>query len=61
MRQYTLTVFNKTGETLLDETFPAENNEEAKTIGEQMLKEKGYQEYTHRCVSPEAKLVLFHR
>ncbi|SHG67312.1 YhzD family protein [Ornithinibacillus halophilus] len=61
MRKYALTVFAKNGEKLLDETFEAENDQEAKTKGGALLEEKGYSEHTHRCVSPDAKLVLFHR
>ncbi|MFD2761073.1 YhzD family protein [Lentibacillus juripiscarius] len=61
MKTYALTVFDKTGEKLLDESFEASSNDEAKEIGQERLAEKGYSEYTHRCVSPEAKLVLFHR
>ncbi|GGA73312.1 YhzD family protein [Ornithinibacillus halotolerans] len=61
MRTYALTVFNKTGEKLLDETFKAENDQDAKKIGEERLEKEGYLEHTHRCVSPEAKLILFHR
>ncbi|TMN23018.1 hypothetical protein FH966_09135 [Lentibacillus cibarius] len=61
MRTYHLTVFDKTGEKLLDESFEASSNDEAKNIGHQKLTEKGYNNYTHRCVAPNAKLVLFHR
>ncbi|MFD1360972.1 YhzD family protein [Lentibacillus salinarum] len=61
MRQYFLTVFDKSGEKLLDESFDASGNDEAKQIGRKRLDEEGYHEHTHRCVSPEAKLVLFHR
>ncbi|SFA81275.1 YhzD-like protein [Lentibacillus halodurans] len=61
MKHYFLTVFDKFGEKLLDETFEASNNDEAKEIGRKRIDEEGYSEYTHRCVSPEAKLVLFHR
>lgn len=61
MKTYVLTVFDKTGEKLLDESFTAQDDNEAKKIGQSMLAEKGYSEHTHRCVSPEAKLVLFHR
>lgn len=61
MRTYALTVFEKTGEKLLDESFTAENDVEAKKIGEAQLADKGFSEHTHRCVSPEAKLILFHR
>ncbi|MBP1968968.1 hypothetical protein J2Z83_001071 [Virgibacillus natechei] len=61
MRTYALTVFAQSGEKLLDESFTAENNDEAKKIGQVRLEEEGYSEHTHRCVSPEAKLILFHR
>ena len=61
MRTYVLTVFAKDGEKLLDESLSAENDTEAKKVGQARLDEKGYSEHTHRCVSPEAKLVLFHR
>lgn len=61
MKTYFLTVFDKSGKRLLNETFEASNNDEAKKIGQKRLDEEGYSEYTHRCVSPEAKLVLFHR
>lgn len=56
-----LTVFSKTGEKLLDESFQAKNDEEAKGIGEKKLEEKGYSEHTHRCVTEDARLILFHR
>lgn len=61
MRQYVLTVYDSTGEKLLDEELTADTNDEAKAIGEKRLAGEGYSEYTHRLVSPEAKLVLFHR
>ncbi|GAA0438408.1 YhzD family protein [Lentibacillus halophilus] len=61
MKTYVLTAFDKSGEKLLDESFEAANNDEAKKIGQEQLAEKGYSEYTHRCVSPDATLVLFHR
>lgn len=61
MKTYTLTVFEKTGEKLLDETFTAANDEEAKRIGEQKLKEKQFEHKTHRCTTSSGKLILFHR
>lgn len=61
MKTFALTVFSQSGEKLLDESFEAINNEEAKKIGQNRLEDEGYSEYAHRCVSPEAKLVLFHR
>ncbi|MFD1414200.1 YhzD family protein [Oceanobacillus jeddahense] len=61
MATYYLTVFSKDGEKLLDEHFDASADSEAKKIGTDKLSKKGYLEHTHRCVSPSAKLVLFHR
>lgn len=61
MRTYMLTVFSQSGEKLLDESFTAASDEEASEIGKARLNDEGYSEYTHRCVSPEAKLILFHR
>lgn len=61
MKNYVLTVFAPNGEKLLDESFTAENDDTAKEIGKEKLVKNNYQEHTHRCVSPEAKLVLFHR
>lgn len=61
MKNYTLTVFSKTGEKLLDESFTADNDDEAKSVGQKKLEEEGYSEYTHRCVAEDARLVLFHR
>ncbi|WP_173917023.1 YhzD family protein [Halobacillus sp. Marseille-Q1614] len=61
MKKYFLTVFEKNGTNLLDESFEAENDKDAKQIGTQKLEEKGYLEHTHRCAAPEGHLVLFHR
>lgn len=60
MKTYKLTVFEKAGEKLLDEAFQANDDTEAKGIGEQMLKEKGFEDKTFRCTSPAGKLILFH-
>jgi hypothetical protein len=61
MAIYTLTAFDKIGSKLLDENFEATTEAEAKNKGEAILKEKGFDENTHRLVSPAGKLVLFHR
>jgi hypothetical protein len=58
---YKLTVFEPSGDKLLDESFQAESDEQAKEMGASMLKEKDYHEKTHRCTSPAGKLILFHR
>ncbi|WP_028781947.1 YhzD family protein [Thalassobacillus devorans] len=61
MKAYALTVFAKDGEKLLDESFEAADDNDAKQIGQNKLQEHGYEEHTHRCVAPEGHLVLFHR
>lgn len=60
MRTYKLTVFEANGEKLLDESFEAVDDYEAKKRGEALLLEKGALEKTHRCTSPSGKLILFH-
>ncbi|MFS0782986.1 YhzD family protein [Bacillus sp. 1P06AnD] len=61
METYKLTAFDSKGEKLLDEAFQAENDDHAKTIGQQLLEEKKVADVTHRCTSPRGKLILFHR
>jgi hypothetical protein len=61
MKTYVLTVFEKNGDKVLDETFMAANNEEAKITGTTLLEEKNYSDYTHRCVTTDGALILFHR
>ena len=58
---YKLTVFEPSGEKILDDSFTAESDKEAKEIGEKLLIEKNYYEFTHRCTSSEGKLLLFHK
>lgn len=60
MQAYVLTVFDPSGEKLLDESFTAPSDEEAKEIGTTRLADEGYSEHTHRCVTSRAKLILFH-
>lgn len=60
MKNYKITVFEANGEKLLDESFQATNDSEAKKQGEQLLLDKNLIEKTHRCVSPTGKLILFH-
>ncbi|MDX8361233.1 YhzD family protein [Cytobacillus sp. IB215316] len=58
---YTLTVYDASGEKLLEKTFEASGDKEAKLKGEQLLVEANYQDKTHRCTSSQGKLILFHR
>ena len=60
MPSFKLTAFDKTGQKLLDESFQAANEDEAKQYGESVLKEKELLEKTHRCTSSAGKLILFH-
>jgi hypothetical protein len=58
---YKLTAFEANGEKVFEKTFEAANDQEAKQLGESLLKEKGAMEKTHRCTSSAGKLLLFHR
>ncbi|KUP07936.1 hypothetical protein Q75_04040 [Bacillus coahuilensis p1.1.43] len=60
MREYKLTVFEKTGEKVVEENILAENDQVAKEKGKTFIEEQGYSEKTHRFTSPEGKLLLFH-
>jgi hypothetical protein len=60
MKTYKLTVFKQDGEKLLDQSFEAYTDDEAKDRGTQVLHEHAYETHTHRCTSPEGKLLLFH-
>ncbi|WP_298832203.1 YhzD family protein [uncultured Planococcus sp.] len=60
MRTYKLTAFEQTGKQIMDETFTAETDEEARDKGKVILEEKGLTKQTHRLASPAGKLLLFH-
>ena len=60
MKSYRFTAFEKTGETLYDETWFFENDEVAKVNGQKQIIEKGVAEKTHRLVNASGKLILFH-
>lgn len=61
MGVYILTVFEKDGSKMLDESFEATTEAEAKSKGASILQEKGLHEKIHRCTSSAGKLVLFQR
>ncbi|OZM58144.1 hypothetical protein CIB95_00770 [Lottiidibacillus patelloidae] len=61
MKTYRLTVFAKDGSKLLDETFEAVSEKEAKEIGNKKLTEHNLEGNTSRVTSPTGKLVLFNR
>lgn len=60
LKTYTVTAFEKDGKKIIDQTFTANNDAEAKTKGEEILRENEALEKTHRVVSPEGRLLLFH-
>ncbi|MCM3712621.1 YhzD family protein [Halalkalibacter oceani] len=58
--EYTLTVFNETGELVFENRFEAETDEAAKALAEQDLHERQYYNQTHR-LTRSGTLLLFHR
>ncbi|CEG23501.1 hypothetical protein BN1080_02479 [Planococcus massiliensis] len=60
MRTYKLTAYEQTGKLIVEETFTAENDEQAKDKGRALLEEKELTNQTHRLASPAGKLLLFH-
>jgi hypothetical protein len=59
MKVYVLTAFAKDGAKLLEESFEAMTEEEAKQRGEKILQQNGVT-HTYRCTSSSGKLILFH-
>jgi len=60
VRTYKLTAFEQTGKLIMEETFTAENDEQARDKGRAILEEKELINQTHRLASPAGKLLLFH-
>lgn len=61
MKKYALTVFAKNGKILMDHSFHAKYHDEAKVIAQKLLNNEGYENYTHRCVTSDGSLLIFHR
>ncbi|MBB6449551.1 hypothetical protein HNR44_001500 [Geomicrobium halophilum] len=57
---YALTVFNQTGEVLLNESFSFDTDQEAIAHGRKRLSDESYMKTTHRLVR-SGKLLLFYR
>ncbi|AXF57710.1 YhzD family protein [Salicibibacter kimchii] len=57
---YALTVFDKTGEALLNESYTFDTDQEAIEHGRKRLEEESYMKTTHRLVR-SGKLLLFYR
>lgn len=60
MRTYKLTAYEQTGKLIMEETFTANTDDEAKEKGKSLLEEKELVNQTHRLASPAGKLLLFH-
>ncbi|MGE6630845.1 YhzD family protein [Bacillus sp. NPDC077027] len=58
---YFLTVFDSSGNTLMNDKVLAENDDKAKEIGLDLLKEHHYEKHSHRLVNDAGKLILFER
>jgi|HigsolmetaAR206D_1030411.scaffolds.fasta_scaffold03171_1 hypothetical protein len=61
MPNYIITVYEKDGTKLVDETIEAENDREGRKKGEAWLVEHGYENHTSRVTSTSGKLIHFHR
>ncbi|WP_066174224.1 YhzD family protein [Bacillus marinisedimentorum] len=59
MKTYTLTVFDDSGEKLLEETYEAPNDNDAKQIGENRIEDEGYDKRNYRVTSSAGELVAF--
>lgn len=60
MKTYKFTAFEKSGETVLDETWTFIDDATAKVEGQKKIEEQGLAEKTHRLVNSAGKLILFH-
>lgn len=60
MKKFFLTVYDKTGENLVNDVFEAADESSAKEEGRKRLAEQNYTEYTNRLVNSSGKLLLFH-
>lgn len=60
MKEYYLTVYSPSGEHLVNESFTASSDEEAKKIATKKLSEQNYLEQTHR-LTRSGKLLMYQR
>lgn len=60
MHSYRFTVFEKTGENIVDEAWDFADDVTAKSHGQEKIEELGFAEKTHRLVNASGKLILFH-
>lgn len=60
MEKYRFTAFENTGETLFNEVWEFESDEEAKAKGKQLIEEKGVTNKTHRLINGSGKILIYH-
>lgn len=60
MKTYMVTAFSPNGERLLNEAFTAQENDDAKKKGAEILEAHDLLLKTHRCTSSVGELLLFH-
>ncbi|WP_353856235.1 YhzD family protein [Bacillus sp. Bos-x628] len=60
-KTYFLTVFDRSGETLLNEKITTDSDEKAKELGRHRLIEQQYMNHSYRLVDNAGKLLLFER
>ncbi|TMW74023.1 YhzD family protein [Alteribacter natronophilus] len=60
MGKYFLTAYDKKGNHLLNESFEAKDDKEAKETGQKRLLDEGYAKNPNRVVKESGALVLFH-
>lgn len=61
MQTYYLTVYAQTGEALLMNPLKQKMMKRPRIWGKEKLNENGHADITHRLVSPDGRLLLFHR
>ncbi|WP_100371904.1 YhzD family protein [Bacillus sp. FJAT-45037] len=59
MSEYFLTVYEPSGEVLVNERIEAANDEVAKELGQKKITENQHQNHTHR-LTRSGKLIMFH-
>lgn len=60
MKTYKLTVYEQTGKLVVEETFAAATDDEAKVEGTKFIEQHAAEEKTYRLASPTGQLLLFH-
>ena len=60
MENYRFTAFGDEGETLFNEVWTFENDEQAKQEGHKLVEEKGVINKAHRLINAKGKILIYH-